>query len=591
MTDLQERSDLWKWDITCGTWVGIKTKVSPGPLHSHAACRLPSCMLVFGGERDGHSTNDLWKFSFSKLTVDLDVALTIIFFCCFLGTEVWEKINIHGIRPQPRAESVAFTVSELVLNNKTSSLENKATRTRLRTCTSADRGSRHSSGLNNRIHPYEQTYVFSPSQEEYTDGSELLGESAVRANKTSFLQEISKLSQINIARINNRCSYTVLTERHTDSTESLLRQAALSPGIDYEEYEFSTPTRGTMIKSKSAYVIKKKFNNDVSPVTQNEKENFTKKRVEFDSTIKKIPREPISVPNFNLLTLPTPVLTPVEASKLVYLDTEEENYHYDDEFAIPYGNITQVKPLDSDYKDNKTVKRGDSYNSHLAYADNPLYQHMVGSSSTKFASYAVPENFDETVSSTSDYFSIDTVNRLSSASNYSIRMNNGQEDRNKGKSNEGIFGFSNPNYLGPDIKSYLEKEKGRKDFLKTINNLTSEEANNSNLSETEDILELQTCDGTFNKNTKVYYKHVRNKALPKSLPLETQLRLKGGKSRASSASRAEKNSIRDDKSKFEAEILSNESFIPLFVFILGGKEQGQVTVFQRPLSIWKLKLF
>lgn len=69
MTDLQERSDLWKWDIVTGTWVGIKTKVNPGPLHSHAACRLPSCMLVFGGERDGHPTNDLWKFNFSKFNI------------------------------------------------------------------------------------------------------------------------------------------------------------------------------------------------------------------------------------------------------------------------------------------------------------------------------------------------------------------------------------------------------------------------------------------------------------------------------------------------------------------------------------------
>ncbi|KAK9722069.1 hypothetical protein QE152_g19863 [Popillia japonica] len=568
MTDLQERSDLWKWDIVTGTWIGIKTKVNPGPLHSHAACRLPSCMLVFGGERDGHPTNDLWKFNFS--------------------TEMWEKITINGIRPQPRAESVAFTVSELVLNNKTSSLENKASRTRLRTCTSVDRGSRHSSYMNNRVEPYEQTYVFSPSHEDYTDGSELLGEST-RPSKTSFLQEISKLSQINIARINNRCSYTVLTERHTDSTESLLRQAALSPGIDYEEYEFSTPTRGTMIKSKSAYVIKKKFSNDVTNTGQNDKENLTKKRVEFDSTTKKIPRDPISVPNFNLLTLPTPVLTPVEAARLVYLDTEEENYHYDDEFAIPYGSITQVKASNVDY--NKTVKRGDSYNSHLAYADNPLYQHMISSGSTKLASFAVPENFDETVSSTSDYFSIDTVNRLSSASNYSIKMNNGQEDRNKMKSNDGVFGFSNPNYLGPDIKNYLEKERNKKEFSKTINNLTNEDVNISNLSETEDILELQTYDGTFNKNTKVYYKHVRNKGPPKSLPLDTQLRLKGGKSRASSASRAEKNSLREDRSKVEPDILPNDKFIPLFVFILGGKEQGQVTVFQRPLSIWKLKLF
>lgn len=66
MTDLQERSDLWKWDMVSRTWNTVKSKLSPGPLHSHAACRLPSSMIIFGGERDGHQTNDLWKFSFSK---------------------------------------------------------------------------------------------------------------------------------------------------------------------------------------------------------------------------------------------------------------------------------------------------------------------------------------------------------------------------------------------------------------------------------------------------------------------------------------------------------------------------------------------
>lgn len=66
MTDLHERSDLWKWDIVSRVWTNIKTKLNPGPLHSHAACRLPSSMIVFGGERSGLPTNDLWKFSFSK---------------------------------------------------------------------------------------------------------------------------------------------------------------------------------------------------------------------------------------------------------------------------------------------------------------------------------------------------------------------------------------------------------------------------------------------------------------------------------------------------------------------------------------------
>lgn len=71
MTDLQERSDLWKWDVMSRTWQCFKSKFNPGPLHSHAACKLPSCMLIFGGERNGQSCNDLWKFNFGMSRYDL----------------------------------------------------------------------------------------------------------------------------------------------------------------------------------------------------------------------------------------------------------------------------------------------------------------------------------------------------------------------------------------------------------------------------------------------------------------------------------------------------------------------------------------
>lgn len=41
-------------------------------------------------------------------------------------------------------------------------------------------------------------------------------------------------------------------------------------------------------------------------------------------------REPISVPNFRSLALPTPILTPVEAARLVFVDPDEDT---DDEYS------------------------------------------------------------------------------------------------------------------------------------------------------------------------------------------------------------------------------------------------------------------
>ena len=67
---------------------------------------------------------------------------------------------------------------------------------------------------------------------------------------------------------------------------------------------------------------------------------------------------------------------------------------------------------------------------------------------------------------------------------------------------------------------------------------------------------------------------------PKSLPLGSPSR------RAVSASRAERQ--RAKLAASENNVTSAPS--PLYVFLIGGKEKGQVTVFARPVSLWKLQL-
>lgn len=318
-----------------------------------------------------------------------------------------------------------------------------------------------------------------------------------------------------------------------------------------------------MVKSKSAYVIKKKYNS--------ENDTNNKRKVEFDSTVKKIPHEPISVPNFSILNLPTPVLTPVEAARLVYLDTDDEND------LLGPDNQTQTNE-----KENfSTVKRGESYSSHLAYADNPLYQSQME------AKLPHHHSSQENISSTSDYASIETVNRLSSSSNYSVKT----QAHEKKRQEDGAFGFCNPNYMGPDIKSLLNGDK-KKHVAKMLNHSESliEETNNLKNSE-ENLVEMRNIGrNTINlknseenlvelrnigRNSKVFYKNQRQNS----------------KFRASSASRVERNR-RVEERRIEQEMVVNvEPFVPIYVYVVGGREQGQVTVFQRPLSIWRLKVF
>lgn len=127
---------------------------------------------------------------------------------------------------------------------------------------------------------------------------------------------------------------------------------------------------------------------------------------------------------------------------------------------------------------------------------------------------------------------------------------------------EGQFGFCNPNYLG------LETTNNDGKFAKMLNSppdsvLEDEPGRSASQTFTE-LLELQ---------------EIRPRAPPKSLPLGSPSR------RAVSASRAER-----QRAKLAANETNPPGPAPLYVFLVGGKEKGQVTVFARPVSLWKLQL-
>ena len=69
MTDLQEKSDLWRFDFVSRKWRSLKSKPGPGCLHSHCAVKFLSVMMLFGGERDGQALNEIWRFHFGKSLV------------------------------------------------------------------------------------------------------------------------------------------------------------------------------------------------------------------------------------------------------------------------------------------------------------------------------------------------------------------------------------------------------------------------------------------------------------------------------------------------------------------------------------------
>lgn len=386
---------------------------------------------------------------------------------CFVGTENWERLQTEGIRPQPRSESVALTVSELLLHDGNTKSSPPVLR-RYRGGGSVDR--------------YNADRKYNRWSGSSYEGCTPSRKQPITPNTNlSILKEISKLSQMNLSRLGpSKCSYSVLS-----STESL--------GSD--------SSTGELVKSQSVNLIARTLASpNVPPVTP--------------SMI--LPRDPVSVPNFSSLS--TCILTPVEVTKLVYLDDEEA--------PIPGPKIQDFSSIHQQFHPNRNRKS------------------FPKSASVRFGNpHVTPE---EPSDETSDYASIETMNRLSS--NYSFES----------KQQTGPYSFCNPNYLGPDIQSILSK----KDYVKVLN------------SPPDSVLE--DAFGRSNSRQEM----VELKPIPpKSLALvsnnyDHQLAMdKRKKNRASSASRADR-----------------EPMTSFCVFLIGGKEHGQVTVFKRPLSVWKLML-
>lgn len=596
----------------------------------------------------------------------------------FSATEMWEKLQFTGTRPQPRAESIALSISDLILRDNNSETNSNVstvttTTTTLSSVNQANRGGqnhhrsqragsvdRSKSLVNNKIGPVERKYIFNECNNDYASGnlvSTTTTTTATPNNNLNFLKEISKLSSINLSRLNHKCSYSVLNSSH-DSTESLLKTK------DSSDTE-NTPTR--MVKSQSANVIansqKRKLGlsattpaGDKMPYSIIESAEFS--ITDSDKSTKPLmPRDPVSVPNLNdfVSTLPTPVLTPIECTRLVYLDSEEENeldLNNSKENKNLNNNINNnnVKnnnkinlpgtPLSPDFKtlhqefdpkgknnDNYAFTKryqSDSYTSHLVTLgneeNNPEWKAGIpkSASAVRFRKH-LEEITDEL---TSDYCSIETMNRVSSSSNYSQSPGELQSElindypeakfgrstnssiKKYGNRETGGYGFSNPNYLGPDVQTIL-KPKEIQNYAKLLNSPPDsvlEDASGRSMSRNfQEQVEMKTMT---NKTKQVEFKISKQvRSPPRYLPLKgnpynsTTAPLsveKRKKSRASSASRAERpgnfTSYIHERLDEEFSNVNLGPPVPFYVYVIGGKEHGQITVFKRPISIWKLQL-
>ncbi|KPI95811.1 Tip elongation aberrant protein 1 [Papilio xuthus] len=399
--------------------------VSPSARRGHSAHALDDCLLLYGGYMDLRgSTNELWAFHYES--------------------ETWREVRALRAGPARHRHAAALLAGRLYVHGGQCDLRDCADLwhydilSRVWTCVRAGRGpapgarSGHVGlragahfyifGGEARGHPTNEMWRFHFATETWermsqsvkwpsarVDSRALLvggacggggsieegerpragaimgeGRASMRARADppgGFLREISKLSSFHLRRA-ARCSYSVLAAVDQDSTESLARSE-----------------RPALAKSRSAYVIDER-----QPADGGESPRAGDLP---DSRRADLAREPISVPDFADMILPTPVLSPVEAAKLVYLDSEDE----------------------------EDIKRETSPNGHGEEPKTPKTKviSIPKSASVRFIKSATGASEDEAELSTSDYASAEKVNRISSGPS--------------------SLGFSNPHYLGPDVRN------------------------------------------------------------------------------------------------------------------------------------------
>ncbi|XP_049873348.1 uncharacterized protein LOC126371937 [Pectinophora gossypiella] len=161
LCDLRVCGDLWFYDTLSRMWTQVRTpaRLAPSARSGHAGLRAGAHLYIFGGEADGHPTNELWRFHFA--------------------TETWERMAQSLKWPAPRVDACALLLA----------------------------------GVAPRVRS-------APAERGAGGGAAGAGAGAgAREAPPGLLREISKLSAFHIRRA-ARCSYSVLGGER-DSTESL----------------------------------------------------------------------------------------------------------------------------------------------------------------------------------------------------------------------------------------------------------------------------------------------------------------------------------------------------------------------------------
>ena len=72
----------------------MKSKPGPGCLNSHTAVKFLSVMMIFGGEREGQTLNEMWRFHFGEEIHTKALITSLTLFCRNQGTVMVQSVTL-----------------------------------------------------------------------------------------------------------------------------------------------------------------------------------------------------------------------------------------------------------------------------------------------------------------------------------------------------------------------------------------------------------------------------------------------------------------------------------------------------------------
>ena len=446
MTDLQEKSDLWRFDFVSRKWRAIRSKPGPGCLHSHCAVKFLSVMMLFGGERDGQALNEIWRFHFA--------------------TEFWERLTLPcPNHPQPRVQTTAFILSQFTT-----------------------RGAVHFMGLN------EQDYFGTQPDPEKRNIKVVPVQDRPTIKEESLYEEIDESQMVDYTF--DEADNCLVDNEVEDTPEKPRKIYDKLPGLRKQQPQFQRmvepgqPHPNSSFKAKMSNLSKMSAYSNYSIFSNESNESLNVTEEKSCHTVTESVESPISPGSINFsLKKSQSMISSSSSSK----DSSVGSVIARDKSLQSFTQaLIHPEPSNDDKKEEniyemvdksielmdlkeKSTTRSDSMNTFQSYdcssrsstlSSNPVRPIMGTRVLPPRNNRLVDLELDS--GATSAYYSGDELSSLSGYESIDGGVGGNNSISNKTKNLQNMTSFSNPNYLCPDAKTMIEKKQQKNKFDETI---------------------------------------------------------------------------------------------------------------------------